>query len=162
MPRELRGEVCAPDGRVAIVVGRVNQMITERLLAGALDELRSAGVDEDKIDIVWVPGSFEIPAAARALLQAGQHSTLIVLGCVIRGETDHYIAVMTEAARGTAEIARNHGIGVGYGVLNCHTVEQALDRSGERMNMGREAARTALYMTDLIRKMKVLGGGTTQ
>lgn len=155
MPKELCGEVRPPEGRVGVIVAEVNKMVTERLLAGALDELRNAGVADDQIDVIRVPGSFEIPAAARALKETGRYSALVLLGCVIRGETDHYVAVMSEAARGTAELARTGEVGIGFGVLTCHTVEQALDRCGDRTNAGRDAARTALYMADLLKKLHV-------
>lgn len=154
MPREIRGEIRTPSGRVGVVVAQVNSMITDRLLEGALDELRAAGVPEDQVDIVRVPGSFEIPAAARVLISSGKYSALIVLGCVIRGHTDHYLAVMSEASRGTAEIAHTAGVGLGFGILMCHTVEQALERCGDRSHMGRDAARTALYMADLFEKLR--------
>ena len=154
MVREFEGRPVPPARRVAVIVAEVNRFITDRLLDGALDELVRHGVESDQIDVVRVPGSFEIPAAAATALRTGRYDALVALGCVLRGETDHYYFVGREAATGLATLAREHGVGIGFGILTCMTVEQALERSADPHHMGRDAARVALSMSQLLHALR--------
>src|SRR6266550_3559035 len=126
------GQLLSKGLRFAIVVARFNSFITERLLAGALDALGRTGCAESDIEIVKVPGSWEMPIVARELARQKRHDAIIALGAVIRGETPHFDYVAGEAARGLAETAAGTGIPVGFGVLTCNTIEQAVDRSGAK------------------------------
>ena len=140
----------AVDGRgrrVAIVVARFNQAVTEKLLAGAQTALREAGVAKDAIAVVWVPGAFELPLAARWLIAAGGCDAVVALGAVIRGETDHYDYVCSETARGLAELMAATGVPIGFGLLTCDEPAQAFARAGGASgNKGQDAARAALEM----------------
>ena len=145
--------------RYGIVAGRFNGFITESLLKGALDGLLRHGVDEDCIDVVWVPGAFEIPLAARKMAASGDYEAVISLGCVIRGATSHFDYVAGEAARGIAAAARDTGVPVIFGVLTTETLEQAIERAGTKAgNRGWDAALAALEMADLMRKLDRPGG----
>jgi 6,7-dimethyl-8-ribityllumazine synthase len=149
----LRGEGV----RVAIACGRFNDLITERLLAGARDGLVRHGVDGASITEAWVPGAFELPLAASRLAGSGEYDAVICLGAVIRGATDHYEHVAGQAAAGIARVALDTGMPVVFGVLTTDTVEQALDRAGTKAgNKGYEAAETALEMVDLLRQLPKL------
>ncbi len=155
MAREFKPAPAPPAaGRVALVVSETNRLITERLLNGALDELAGCGVSDDQVDVIWVPGSFELPAAVAAALETNRYGAIVALGCLIRGETDHYYLVSMRAAAGLAELARQHRVGFGFGLLGCDTVEQALRRSGSEHNLGRDAAKAALAMCQLIRHVQ--------
>ena len=140
--------------RVALVCGRFNDLITERLRSGALDGLRSHGVDDASIVETWVPGAFEIPLTAQRLASSGEIDAVICLGAVIRGGTGHYEFVAGECASGIARVQLDTGIPVIFGVLTTENVEQALERSAPgAANKGLEAAATALEMVDLLRQM---------
>ena len=146
----LRGEGV----RVAIVCGRFNDLITERLLAGARDGLLRHGVDEASITEAWVPGAFELPLAASRLAGSGDHDAVICLGAVIRGATGHYEHVAGQCAAGIARVALDTGVPVVFGVLTTETIEQALERAGTKAgNKGYESAETALEMVDLLRQL---------
>lgn len=149
----VEGELNAGGMRMAIVVSRWNSFITERLLQGALDALRRAGCSEEDITVVRVPGAFEIPSQARTLAEAGKFDAIITLGCLIRGETDHYEHISTEVTRGIGQSAQETGVPHTYGVLTCENLEQALDRAGLKAgNKGFEAALSAVEMVSLKRK----------
>jgi 6,7-dimethyl-8-ribityllumazine synthase len=140
--------------RVAVVCGRFNDLITERLRAGALEGLRARGVDDASIIETWVPGAFEIPLAAQRLASSGEVDAVICLGAVIRGGTGHYEFVAGECASGIARVQLDTGIPVIFGVLTTENVEQALERSGPgAANKGHESAETALEMVDLLRQL---------
>ena len=147
---QLRG-----DGlRVAIVCGRFNDLITERLLAGARDGLLRHGVDEASITEAWVPGAFELPLVAKRLAASGEYDAVICLGAVIRGATGHYEHVAGQCAAGIARVALDTGLPVVFGVLTTETVEQAIERAGTKAgNKGYESAETALEMVDLLRQL---------
>jgi len=131
--------------RVAVVVSRYNEVVTRRLLEGARAALAEDAVSDGRIDVIWVPGAFELPAAAAAAAASRRYRAIVALGCVIRGETPHFEYVAGEAARGLGEVARVHHIAVGFGVLTTENQEQALARAGgEAGNKGAEAARAAL------------------
>jgi 6,7-dimethyl-8-ribityllumazine synthase len=132
-------------GRVAVVVSRFNEAVTERLLRGAQQSLRERHVPERAVDVLWVPGAFELPVVAEAAAASGRYTAIIALGCVIRGETAHFEYVAGEAARGLGNVALAHRVAVGFGVLTTETVEQAMARAGgEAGNKGYEAAEAAL------------------
>jgi 6,7-dimethyl-8-ribityllumazine synthase len=142
-------------GRVAILVSRYNEMITSRLLDGALACCDEAGLDRDAIDVIWLPGAFELPAVAVVAAESRVYCCLIALGAVIRGETPHFEYVAAEAARGLNEVAVRYGVPVGFGVLTVDSMQQAVDRAGGSAgNKGREAADAALRTADLIAQLR--------
>jgi 6,7-dimethyl-8-ribityllumazine synthase len=141
--------------KFAIVVSRFNAFITERLLAGATDALRRTGALAADIEIVRVPGAFELPAAAKMLAETGSYSALVAIGCLLRGDTAHYDVIVNEVTRGVGEVAQATGVPVGFGVLTCDTLEQAIDRAGLKMgNKGFEAALAALELAALKRTLQ--------
>jgi 6,7-dimethyl-8-ribityllumazine synthase len=153
-PVALEGDLSAEGLRFAIVVARWNAVITERLLQGALDALLRSGARREQIEIARVPGSWEIPAAARRLAETRAFDAIIALGCLLRGETAHYEAIYNEVARGIGQSQQETGIPHSFGVLTCETLEQALDRAGVKSgNKGFEAAAAAIEMISLGRKI---------
>ena len=141
--------------RVAVLVSRYNELITGRLLDGAQHALREAGVPENRIDVEWVPGAFELPVAAEVAAASGRYRAIVALGCVIRGETPHFEYVAGEAARGLNNVALAHGIAVGFGVLTTETQAQALARAGGAAgNKGYEAAQAALATADVLQRLR--------
>jgi 6,7-dimethyl-8-ribityllumazine synthase len=150
LPAGIEGKLDASGKRFAIVVSRFNAFITERLLAGALDGLRRTGAGNDQIEIMRVPGAFEIPSAARTLAQTKKYDAIICLGCLLRGDTAHYDVIVNECARGIGLSAQETGVPHAFGVLTCDTLEQAIDRAGLKMgNKGFEAALAAVEMANL-------------
>ncbi len=150
LPAGREGDLNAAGKRFAIVVSRFNAFITERLLQGALDGLRRTCTRGEAIEIVRVPGSFEIPSAARMLAESGKFDAIICLGCLLRGDTAHYDVIVNECARGIGQSAQETGVPHAFGVLTCDTLEQAIDRAGLKMgNKGFEAALTAVEMAGL-------------
>jgi 6,7-dimethyl-8-ribityllumazine synthase len=148
----IEGNLAPPPGRFAIVAARFNHFIVQQLVEGAGDALRRHGVADDAVDVVWVPGSFEIPLVAKHLAGGGRYSAIICLGTVIRGETDHYDHVAGQAAAGVAQAALSTGVPVIFGVLTCETLEQAINRAGAKSgNKGFEAALAAIEMANLFR-----------
>jgi 6,7-dimethyl-8-ribityllumazine synthase len=140
---------------VAILVSRYNELITNKLLEGAMNCCREAGLEPDQIDVVWVPGAFELATAASAAAQSGSYSCLVALGAVIRGDTPHFDYVAGESARGLNEVAVRHALPVGFGVLTVDTMEQAVERAGGRAgNKGHEAAAAALQTADVLAKLR--------
>lgn len=154
-PAAVEGDLSAEGMRFAIVVARWNAVITDRLLDGALDALRRSGARRDDIEIVRVPGAWEIPAAARTLASRGAAPDAIVtLGCLLRGETAHYEAIYNEVSRGIGQSQQETGVPHSFGVLTCETLEQALNRAGIKAgNKGFEAALAAIEMVSLRRKL---------
>ena len=149
-PAAGEGHLNASGLRVGLVVARFNSFITERLLAGALDGLRRCGARDRDLKVVRVPGSFEIPSAARALAQSGAVDAVICLGCLLRGETLHYEVIANEVTRGVGQSAQETGVPHAFGVLTCDTLEQAIDRAGLKSgNKGFEAALSAVEMANL-------------
>jgi len=139
--------------RVGLVCGRFNDHVTSRLLAGAENALAVHGVAEGDVTVVWVPGAYEIPLAAKALLEADRVDTVVCLGAVIRGETSHYDFVAGECARGIQDVQLQTGAPVVFGVLTTENLEQALARSSDDDNKGEESVRTALEMVSLLREL---------
>jgi 6,7-dimethyl-8-ribityllumazine synthase len=154
MPNTIEGSFAPPPGRFALVAARFNQVVVDPLVAGALDALKRHGVAEDAVDLVRVPGSFEIPVVAQRLAGSGGYSAVICLGAVIRGETDHYEHVAGAAASGVAQAALATGVPVIFGILTCDTLEQALNRAGGKAgNKGFDAAMTAIEMVNLAKQL---------
>jgi 6,7-dimethyl-8-ribityllumazine synthase len=153
-PHQIRGSFRAAGLRFAVVVSRFNQFITERLLSGALDALARAGAESGQVDVVRVPGSFEIPIAAKKLAESGKYNAVICIGCVLRGETAHYDYVCSESARGIQLAQMDTGVPMTFCVLTCDTLEQAIDRAGSKGgNKGFEAGLAAVEMANLARKI---------
>jgi 6,7-dimethyl-8-ribityllumazine synthase len=146
----LEGTLSASGKRFAIIVSRFNAFITERLLLSAVDGLVRSGSKRQEIDLVRVPGAFEIPLAARTLAQTGKYDAIICLGCLLRGDTAHYDVIVNEVTRGIGRSAQETGVPHAFGVLTCETLEQAIDRAGLKMgNKGFEAALAAVEMASL-------------
>jgi 6,7-dimethyl-8-ribityllumazine synthase len=142
--------------RVAVVVSRFNESVTQKLVDGAMDALTRHDTRFDDIDVVWVPGAWELPAAARLLLASERYNAIVALGAVIRGETPHFDFVAGEAARGLAQASAEFETPVGFGLLTCDNMEQAEARSGgEHGNKGWDAALAALEMADLFDRLGV-------
>jgi 6,7-dimethyl-8-ribityllumazine synthase len=154
MPNVFEGTFAPPPGRFALVAARFNSAIVEQLVAGALDGLKRHGLADDAIDLVRVPGSYEIPPVAKRLAGSGKYSAVICLGAVIRGDTDHYDHVAGAAANGIAQAALATGVPVIFGVLTCGTLEQALNRAGAKAgNKGFDAAVAAIEMVNLLKQL---------
>ena len=154
--KALEGKLSATGKRFGIVVSRFNAFITERLLHSALDGLLRSGAREKDVQLVRVPGAFEIPSAARTLAETKKFDAIICLGCLLRGDTAHYDVMVNEVARGIGQSAQETGVAHAFGVLTCETLEQAIDRAGLKMgNKGFEAALAAVEMANL--KKAVVG-----
>jgi 6,7-dimethyl-8-ribityllumazine synthase len=155
-PAAIEGDLSASGMRFAIVVARWNAVITDRLLQGSLDALHRSGAAKSDVQIVRVPGAWEIPSAARTLAESKNFDAIITLGCLLRGETAHYEAIYTEVARGIGQSQQETGIPHAFGVLTCETLEQALDRAGVKAgNKGFEAAIAAIEMVSIQKKLAV-------
>lgn len=153
-PAALEGDLLGTGMKFAIIVARWNAVITDRLLQGALDCLHRSGVRKEDINVLRVPGAWEIPAAARAVAETKLVDAVVTLGCLLRGETAHYEAIYNEVARGIGQSQQETGIPHAFGVLTCDTLEQALDRAGIKAgNKGFEAASAAIEMVSLGRKI---------
>ena len=146
------GKLVAPaEARFAIVVSRFNEFITSKLLGGALDVLSRHDVAAEAVDVVWSPGSFEIPLVTKKLAAGGRYAAIICLGAVIRGGTDHYEYIAAEVSKGIAQVNLTTGVPCIFGVLTCDTIEQAIERAGAKAgNKGADAAAAALEMTNLL------------
>ena len=140
--------------RIAIVVARFNEDVTKRLLRGAQEALQTHGVDDDRTDIYWVPGSLELPVTALALAEKGEHDAIVCLGAVIRGETFHFEVVAMQAASGLMQVQLDTGVPIAFGVLTTEDRDQALARSGPKNNKGAEAAEAAIEMANLLREIQ--------
>jgi 6,7-dimethyl-8-ribityllumazine synthase len=154
MPVFIEGGYCLGSARIALVVSRFNQFITERLLEGALDMLARQGLDLEQVTVVRCPGAFELPLVAQKLARSGRYDAIICLGAVIRGATSHFEYVAANAAQGIARATLETEVPIVFGVLTTDTIEQAIERAGTKAgNKGAEAALTALEMIDLLRKL---------
>jgi 6,7-dimethyl-8-ribityllumazine synthase len=144
-----------PSGRVAILVSRYNELITSKLLEGALMCCREAGVAREQIDVVWVSGAFELPAVAASAANSRAYACLVALGAVIRGETPHFNYVAGETARGLSDVAVRHALPIGFGVLTVDTLQQAVERAGGSAgNKGYDAAAAALQTADVLAQVR--------
>jgi 6,7-dimethyl-8-ribityllumazine synthase len=154
MPTVYEGHFSPPPGRFALVAARFNHFVVDHLVNGALDGLKRHAVSDDDIDLIWVPGSYEIPLVAQRLASSRKYAAAICLGAIIRGDTDHYDYVAGEAAKGVAQAALATGVPVIFGILTCDTLEQAINRAGAKAgNKGFEAALTAIEMVNLLRQL---------
>lgn len=152
---KLKGKVVAQQIKVAIVAARFNEFIVSKLVSGAQDALIRHGVNDDDIDIAWVPGAFEIPLIAQKFAQSGKYDAVICLGAVIRGATSHYDYVCNEASKGIAQVSLNTGIPVLFGVLTTENIEQAVERAGSKAgNKGYDVACSAIEMVNLIKNIE--------
>ena len=154
MPKEIEGKLEAAGLKFAVVVGRFNDFITSRLLDGCLDALIRHGAEDEKITVVKVPGSFEIPLAARKLAGSGRFDAVIALGAVIRGGTPHFEFVASEAAKGIAQVMLETGTPVSFGIITADTIEQAIERAGTKAgNKGVAAALSAIEMARVVSQL---------
>ena len=154
MPKTIQGDLTAKGLKVAIVASRFNDFITAKLLDGAMDGLMRHGALESDIEIVKVPGSFEIPLVARMLAQSKKYNAIICLGAVIRGATPHFEYVSAEVSKGVASVSMETGLPVIFGVLTTDTIEQAIERAGTKSgNKGWDAALSAIEMANLMRQI---------
>ena len=150
----IEGDFATPKGRFAIVAGRFNGFVVEPLVAGARDTLLRHGVKDDAIDLIRVPGAWEIALAAHKLANSGKYVAIVAVGAVIRGATPHFDYVAGECAKGLAQAALSSGVPVAFGVLTTDSIEQAIERSGTKAgNKGADAAMAALEMTSLYGKL---------
>ncbi len=154
MPRTFEGNLSAAGLKVAVVVSRFNDFISSKLLDGAIDTLVRSGAKDGDIDIVKVPGSFEIPVAARKLADTKSYDAIVCLGCVIRGATPHFDYVVAEASKGIARISLDYGVPVSFGVITADNLEQAIERAGTKSgNKGRDAVLSAIEMANLFNSL---------
>src|SRR5262249_31763752 len=154
MPTVYEGSLSTPPGRFAIVAAKFNQEVVQKLVDGSLQGLHERGVRDETIDLMWVPGSFEIPLVASRLAASAKYAAVICLGAVIRGETDHYDHICNQAAAGVAQAALATGVPVIFGILTCETEEQALERAGGKEgNKGFDAALAAIEMANLLKQL---------
>jgi len=159
MPRVIEGHLTDVGARFALLVSRFNDFITARLLDGALDALRRHGVDtEERVTVVWVPGSYEMPVVARKLAESGDYEAIVGLGCVIRGGTPHFDYVAAEVAKGLAQVSLQTGVPVTFGILTTDSIEQAVERAGTKM--GNKGADAALAALEVVGVMRAVGGGS--
>jgi 6,7-dimethyl-8-ribityllumazine synthase len=153
-PREISGDLHAAGRRFAVVAARFNEIVTRKLLDGAVAALRANGVADDDIDVAWVPGAFELPVVARRMAASGTYDAVICLGAVIRGETSHFDHVAREAANGIRAAGEATGVPVTFGVLTTDTLEQALGRAGgAHGNKGWDAATAAIETASLLEQL---------
>ncbi len=154
-----KGSGSAEGLRIAIIVSRFNNLITDRLLEGALEELARAGAKKEDVEVISVPGAWEMPVVAAELARLRKTDAMVCLGCVVRGDTAHFDFVAGENARGLTDVSRESGIPVANGVLTTNTMEQAIDRAGGSMgNKGAEAAACAVEMAQLMRQLRGVKG----
>ena len=150
---EIRGQLAAV-GRVGIIVSQYHERVTARLLEGAVDCCRAAGLGAEAIDVVWVPGAFELGSAAASMAERGGYIALVALGAVVRGETPHFEFVAGETTRALGSVAKRHALPVGFGLLTVDSIAQAMDRAGGSAgNKGYEAAEAAIRTADALRQL---------
>ncbi len=163
LPEAIEGDLSAANMRFAVVTTRWNTVITDRLLQGSLDALHRSGAARADVEVVRVPGAWEVPSAARTLAESKKFDAIITLGCLLRGETAHYEAIYNEVARGIGQSQQETGVPHAFGVLTCETLEQALDRAGLKAgNKGFEAASAAIEMVSIQRKLAAQNGQVTK
>jgi 6,7-dimethyl-8-ribityllumazine synthase len=153
--RTIEGNLNAAGLKFAVLVSRFNSIITDRLLAGALDALTRTGANLDDVEVVRVPGSWELPVAAAEVARQKRHDAIICLSALIKGETPHFDYIAAEAAKGLAQVSMQNGVPVAFGVLTTSTLEQAVDRAGAKSgNKGFDAAMTAIEMGNLLKQLR--------
>lgn len=154
MGKVFEGRYDARGRKVAMVASRFNEFFTRELVGGAMDAFRRHGVPDEAVDIAWVPGSFEIPLAAKRLALTGRYGAIVCLGCLIQGDTPHFHYIAGEVTKGTAQVALDSGVPVVFGIITAETLDQAIERAGTKAgNKGFDAAMTALEMIDLFATM---------
>lgn len=154
MPNQILGEMTCPDGKFAIVVSRFNDLITSRLVDGSVDTIVRMGGSADNVDVVSVPGAFEIPLTALSLAKSGKYVAVICVGAVIQGNTSHHEYINSQVAAGIMSASQSTGVPITFGVITCESMEQALDRAGGKVgNKGTEATLAAIEMVNLLKKI---------
>ena len=150
--KTIEGQLTTSGEKFCIVISRFNEFIGSKLLSGAIDELRRHGVSEDNIDVIWVPGAFEIPIIAKKAAKSGKYNAIITLGAVIKGSTSHYDYVCAEVSKGVAAVSLETCVPVIFGVLTTDNIEQAIERAGTKAgNKGSDAAKSAIEMANLVK-----------
>ncbi|MGI6216863.1 MAG: 6,7-dimethyl-8-ribityllumazine synthase [Coriobacteriales bacterium] len=153
--KTMEGKLVSDGIKIGIVASRFNEFIVSKLISGALDGLERRGVKDDDIELAWVPGAFEIPLIAKKMAESGKYDAVIALGAVIRGETGHYEAVVSEVSKGIAQTSLSSGVPVMFGVLTTENIEQAIQRAGAKAgNKGAECAEGAIEMVNLIKQIE--------
>jgi len=153
--RVFEGKLVGKGLKFGVVVSRFNELITRRLLEGALDILWRHGVKDDDVDVVWTPGAFEVPLVAQKLAASARYDAVVALAAVIRGSTPHFDYIAKEVSKGLAEVALKTGVPVAFGVITADTLEQAVERAGTKAgNKGADAARSAIEMANLLKQLK--------
>jgi len=154
VPNIIEGQLLAENKSFGIVVSRFNEFISGKLLEGAIDCLKRHGVDDESVDVAWVPGSFEVPIVAKRMAASGKYDAVICLGAVVRGATPHFDYIAAEVSKGIATAAISTDVPIAYGIITCDTLEQAVERAGTKMgNKGFDAAATAIEMANLLDKL---------
>jgi 6,7-dimethyl-8-ribityllumazine synthase len=154
MIKNYQGNLVANNHKFAIVVSRFNEFITNKLLSGALDSLRRHGAEDEDIEIIWVPGAYEIPFIAQNLALSKKHDAIICLGAVIRGATSHYDLVAAEVSKGIAKVSLEHNLPIIFGILTTESIEQAIERAGTKHgNKGSDAATSAIELANLVNQI---------
>ena len=152
--KTFEGRLVAEGLKVGIIVARFNEFIGSKLLSGAVDGLVRHGVNDDDIEVAWVPGAFEIPVAAQRMAQSKKYDAIICLGAVIKGSTSHYDYVCAEVSKGVASVSLQYGLPVMFGVLTTDNIEQAIERAGTKAgNKGAEAAKSAIEMSNILKQI---------
>lgn len=155
MPKIVEGGLSAKGLKFGVVLSRFNEFIGNQLLEGAVDAFLRSGASDGDIEIVKVPGSFEIPATVQVMMQKGQYDAIVCLGAIIRGATPHFDYIASEAAKGIARISMDSGLPVAFGIITADTLEQAIERAGTKSgNKGRDAALNAIEMANLFKELK--------
>lgn len=153
--KTIEGALTTNGEKFCIIISRFNEFISSKLLSGALDELKRHGIAEDTIDVVWVPGAFEIPVIAKKCAKSGRYNAIITLGAVIKGSTSHYDYVCAEVSKGVASVSLETEVPVIFGVLTTDNLEQAIERAGTKAgNKGADAAKAAIEMANLMSALK--------
>ena len=153
MTNVIEGMLTVNNEKFCIIISRFNEFIGSKLLSGAIDELVRHGVKDSNIDVIWVPGAFEIPLIAKKAAKTGKYNAIITLGAVIKGSTSHYDYVCAEVSKGTASVSLETGIPVIFGVLTCDNIEQAIERAGTKAgNKGSDAAKAAIEMANIVKQ----------
>ncbi len=154
MPKVFEGKLEAKSCKVAVVVSRFNSFMTQRMLEGALDTLSRHGMDENKIDVLWVPGAFEMPLACKKLAASKKYDGIVALACVIRGATPHFEYVSSEVSKGIAKVMIDESTPIGFGVVTADNMEQAIERAGSKSgNKGSDAAMSVIEMVNLLKQI---------
>lgn len=154
MANVIQGMLTTQNEKYCIVIARFNEFIGSKLLSGAIDELTRHGVDENNIDVIWVPGAFEIPLITQKAAKSNKYDAIITLGAIIKGSTAHFDFVASELSKGIASVSLQYSVPVMFGVLTCDNLEQAIERAGTKAgNKGSEAAKCAIEMVSLTKQI---------